>query len=61
MNVVNWMMSADIFKCKMAHAIQLKWMLLALKWAIFCLNICVQFFKKATTANSMQNLNKIQL
>jgi len=34
------MMSADIFKRKMVHAIQLKWMFLALKWAgFFCLKI----------------------
>jgi hypothetical protein len=30
------MMSADIFKRKMAHEIQLKWMFLALKLAVFC-------------------------
>jgi len=28
-------MSADIFKRKMAHSIQLKWTLLALKWSVF--------------------------
>ncbi len=31
------MMSADIFKRKMALAIQLNWIFLALKWAVFCL------------------------
>jgi len=30
-------MSADIFKRKMAHAIQLKWTFLALKLAVFVL------------------------
>jgi len=50
-----------IFKRKMAHAIQLKWMFLALKWAVFCFKNCVQFFQKETPANSKQNLNIIQL
>jgi len=54
-------MSADIFKRKMAHAIQLKWMFLALKWAVFCLKIVSSFFKKVTPANSNQNLNILKL
>jgi hypothetical protein len=40
------MMSADIFKRKMALAIQLKWIFLALKWAVLCLKNCVQFFQE---------------
>jgi hypothetical protein len=52
----NGTMSADIFKRKMAHAIQLKWMFLALKWAVFCLKIVSNVSKKATSANSKQNL-----
>jgi len=55
------MMSADIFKRKMAHVIQLKWMFLALKWAVLCLKIVSDFSKKATPANSKQNLNIMQL
>jgi len=55
------MMSADIFKHKMAHAIQLKWTFLALKWAVFVLKIVSNFSKKATLANSKQNLNIMQL
>jgi len=39
-------MSADIFKLKMVHAIQLKWTFLALKWAVFCLKIMTNFSKK---------------
>jgi hypothetical protein len=35
----NGTMSADIFKRKMAPAIQLKWTFLALKWAVFCLKM----------------------
>ncbi len=55
-------MSADIFKRKMAaHAIQLKWTFLALKWAVFCLKIMSNFFKKANPANRKQNLNIMQL
>jgi len=57
----NGTMSADIFKRKMAHAIQLKLMLLALKWAVFCLKIVSNFSKKATPANSKQNLTTMQL
>jgi hypothetical protein len=57
----NGTMSADIFKRKMAHAIQLKWTFLALKWAVFCLKIVSKFYKKATPANSKQNLNKMLL
>ncbi len=57
----NGTMSADIFKRKMAHAIQLKWTFLALKWAVFCLEIVSNFSKKATPANSKQNLNIMQL
>jgi len=52
---------ADIFKCKMVHAIQLKWTFLVLKWAVFCLTIVSNFSKKATPANSKQNLNLMQL
>jgi len=54
-------MSADIFKRKMVHEIQLKWMFLALQWADFCLKIVSNFSKKATPANSKQNLNIMQL
>jgi hypothetical protein len=43
----NGMMSADIFKHKMALAIQLKWIFLALKWAVSCLKNCVQFFQES--------------
>jgi len=57
----NGTMSADIFKHKMAHVIQLKWTFLALKWAVFCLKIASDFSKKATPANSKQNLNLMQL
>jgi hypothetical protein len=57
----NGTMSADIFKRKMVHAIQLKWTFLALKWAVFCLKIVSNFSKKATPANSKQNLNIMQL
>jgi hypothetical protein len=53
-------MSADIFKRKMVHAIQLKWTFLALKWAVFVLQIVSNFSKKATPANSKQNLNIMQ-
>jgi len=52
-------MSADIFKRKIAHAIQLKWT--ASKWSVFCLKIVSNFSKKATPANSKQNLNIMQL
>jgi len=45
-------MSADILKREMAHAIQLKWTFLALKWAALCLKIVSNFSKKATPANS---------
>ncbi len=51
------MMSADIFKRKMVHAIQLKWTFLA----VFCHKIVSNFSKKATPANSKQNLNTMQL
>jgi len=54
-------MSADIFKHKIARAIQLKWTFLALKWAAFCLKIVSKFSKKATPANNKQNLNIMQL
>jgi len=57
----NGTMSADIFQHKMVHAIQLKWTFLALKWAVFCLKIVFNFSKKATPANSKQNLNIMQL
>ncbi len=43
----NGTMSADIFKCKMALEIQLKWIFLALKWAASCLKNCVQFFQES--------------
>jgi len=43
----NGTMLADIFKRKMAHAIQLKWTFLALKWAVFCLKNYVQFFQES--------------
>jgi len=49
-------MSADIFKRKRAHAIQLKWTLFALKWAVVCLKIVSYFSKKANPENSKQNL-----
>jgi len=39
----NGTMSADIFKHKMAHAFQLKWTFLALKWAVFVLKLCPIF------------------
>jgi len=45
----NGTMLADIFKRKMAHEIQLKWMFLALKWAVFCLKNCVQFFQESNS------------
>jgi len=54
-------MSADIFKHKMVHEIQFKWTFLALKWAVFCLKIVSNFYKKGTPANSKQNLNIMQL
>jgi len=54
-------MSADISERKMANTIQLKWTFLALKRAVFCLKIASDFSKKATPANSKQNLNIIQL
>jgi len=57
----NGMMSADIFKRKRAHAIQLKWTFLTLKRAVFCLKIVSYFSKKANPANSNQNLNIMQL
>jgi len=57
----NGTMSAEIFKHKSAHAIQLKWTFLALKWAVFCLKIVSYFSKKANPANSKQNLNIMQL
>jgi len=41
------MMSADIFICKLAHAIQLKWTFLTLKWAVFCQKILSDFSKIA--------------
>jgi len=53
----NGTMSADIFKRKMAHAFQLKWTFLALKWAVFFVKNSVQ----STPANSKQNLNIMQL
>jgi len=54
-------MSADIFKHKMAHAIQLKWTFLALKWAVFSFKNCVQFFQESNPANIKQNLNIMQI
>ncbi len=56
-------MSADIFKRKMTLAIQLKLIFLALKWAVLFLflKIVSNFSKKATPANSKQNLNIMQL
>jgi len=54
-------MSADIFKRKMVHEIQLKLTFLALKWSVFCFKIVSNFSKKATPANSKQNQNIIQL
>jgi len=54
-------MSADIFKRKMAHTIQLKWTFLAFKWAVFGLKIVSNFSEKATPANTKQNLNEMQL
>jgi hypothetical protein len=45
----------------MVHAIQLKCTFLALKWAVFSLKIVSNFSKKATFANSKQNLNIMQL
>jgi len=50
--------TAEILKCNMAHAIQLKWTFLA--W-FFCLKIVFNFSKKATPANSKQNLSIMQL
>jgi len=41
-------MSADIFKRKRAHANQLKWTFLALKWAVFFLKLCPIFPRKQT-------------
>jgi hypothetical protein len=55
------MMSADIFKRKRAHAIQLKWTFFALKWGVVSLQIVSYFSKKANPANSKQNLNIMQL
>jgi hypothetical protein len=43
---INGTMSADIFKHKMVHAIQLKWTFLALKWAVFVLKLCSIFPRK---------------
>jgi len=43
----NGTMSADIFKRKMALAIQLKLIFFALKWAVSCLKNCVQFFQES--------------
>jgi len=57
----NGTISADIFKLKMVLAIQLKWKFLASRWAVFCLKIVSNFSKKATPANSKQNLNIMQL
>ncbi len=57
----NGTMSADIFKHKIAHAIQLKWTFLALKLAVFRCKIVSNFSKKVTPANNKQNLNKMQL
>jgi len=57
----NGTMTADIFKRKMVHAIQLKWTVLALTWAVFVQKLRPFFFKKATPANSKQNLNIMQL
>jgi len=45
--VANGTISANIFKRKMALAIQLKWIFLALKWAVSCLKNCVQFFQES--------------
>jgi hypothetical protein len=45
----NGTMSAVIFKCKMALAIQLKLIFLALKWALSCLKNCVQFFQESNS------------
>jgi hypothetical protein len=45
--LTNGTMSADIFKRKMALAIQLKLIFLALKWAVSCLKNCVQFFQES--------------
>jgi len=39
-------MSADIFKRNMVHAIQLKWMFLALKWVVFELKLSPIFPRK---------------
>ena len=54
-------MSADIFKRKMALAIQLKWIFLASKWAVPCLKNCVQFFQEKNPVSNKQNLNIMQL
>jgi hypothetical protein len=43
---INGMMSADIFKRTIAHAIQLKWTFLGLKWAVFVLKLCPIFPRK---------------
>jgi len=51
-------MSVDISKCKMAHAIQLKWTFLALKWAVFVLKIVSNFSKKATPAFASKQASK---
>jgi len=61
LNGPNGTMSANNFNRKMKHAIQLKWTFLALKWAVYCLKIVSNFSKKATPANSKQNLNIMQL
>jgi len=44
--LTNGTMSADIFKRKMALAIQLKLIFLAVKWAVSSLKNCVQFFQE---------------
>jgi hypothetical protein len=61
LSIYNGTMSADIFQCKMTHAILLKWIFLALKWPVFNLKIVSNFSKKTTPANSKQNLNIMQL
>jgi len=43
----NGTMSADIFKRKMALATQLKLIFLAFKWAVSCLQNCVQFLQES--------------
>jgi len=53
-------MSADIFKRKMALVIQLKWIFLALKWAV-CLFISLLLYVALARTNTTKGIQSLKI